>query len=368
MIVVLQSIILVLCLALCAFFAGMETGVIAVNRLRVMHKERKGSKNAGIISGYLKKPDTLLGTTLVGTNLVSVMISTFSAQIAETFFGVAGSGVAAVVSTLAVLFFGEFLPKAWFTSRPLERCLPLAGVMKFFEWCLFPLSWLTMRLTACFVTGGKEQDKAVFLSRDDILWLTHDSEAAGRISMLERLMINRVLALQLKSAADIMTPMEKTRRLLCGDKISSAVTAVRESGHLKLPVFTAGGKCTGILYVQDVLKMCVDDEDSVIDRYLRKPFFVRSDMRADDILPVMRKSGHRMAIVRDRSGKSLGIVTISGLLKILVGDLPPETTGDRKSEQQPVVTVRRRPRRRPNHTPAGRRGMKARNSYAGFGE
>lgn len=366
--VVLQSAVLALCLVLCAFFAGMETGIIAVNRLRVLHKERNGSKNAGIISGYLKKPDALLGTTLVGTNLASVVISTFSAQLAETYFGVAGSGAAAVVTTLSVLFFGEFLPKAWFTSRPLERCLPLAGVMKFFEVCLFPLSWLTMRLTACFVAGGKDQDKSSFLSRDDILWLTHDSEAAGRISMLERLMINRVLALQLKTAAAIMTPMSKTRRLLSGDTISAAVVAVRESGHLKLPVFTAGGKCTGILYVQDVLELCVDDGDTVIDRFLRKPFFIRSDMRADDILPVMRKSGHRLAIVRDRSGKSLGIVTISGLLKILVGDLPPETTGDRKSEQQPVVRVRRRPRRRPNQTPAGRRGMKGRNGYGGFGE
>lgn len=368
MIVILQSVVLALCLVLCAFFAGMETGIIAVNRLRVMHKARQGSKNAGIINRYLKKPDVLLGTTLVGTNLASVVISTFSAQIAEANFGVVGSGAAAVVTTLSVLFFGEFLPKAWFSSRPLERCVPLAGVMKFFEICLYPLSWLTMWLTACFVPGGKENKNTVFLSRDDIVWLTQDSEAAGRISMLERLMISRVLALQFKTAADIMTPMGKTRRLLSGDTISAAVTAVRESGHLKQPVFTVGGKCIGILYIQDVLKLCVDDGDQVIDRYLRKPFFVRSNMRADDILPFMRKNGHRMAIVRDKSGKSLGIVTISGLLKILVGSLPPETTGDRKSEQQPVVRVRRRQRRRPNHTPAGRRGMKARNGNAGFGE
>lgn len=355
MIVFLQSAVIALCLVLCAFFAGMETGIIAVNRLRVMHKARNGSKNAGIIGAYLKKPDSLLGTTLVGTNLASVILSTISAQLAEQHFGVAGSGAAAVVTTLSVLFFGEFLPKAWFSSRPLERCLPMAGTMKFFEICLYPLSWLTMRLTACFVSGGDGQNKSVFLSRDDIAWLAQDSEAAGRISMLERLMINRVLALRHKKASDIMKPLKETRKLLCGDSIAAAVSAVRESGHLKLPVFTPGGKCTGILYVQDVMKLCVDDQDTVIDRYLRKALFVRSDMRADDILPMMRKAGHRMAIVRDRSGKSLGIVTISGLLKILVGDLPPETTGDRRSEHQPVVTVRKRPRRRPNHTAAGRR-------------
>ena len=53
-----------LCVSASAFFAGIETGVISMNRLRLLHRARLGSRNAKLLSGYLREPDRLLGTTL----------------------------------------------------------------------------------------------------------------------------------------------------------------------------------------------------------------------------------------------------------------------------------------------------------------
>ena len=90
----LQIAAYVLCVLASAFFAGIETGVISMNRLRLLHRARLGSRNAKLLSGYLREPDRLLGTTLVGCNLMSVILSTLATDMGAS-FGSVGIGAAA---------------------------------------------------------------------------------------------------------------------------------------------------------------------------------------------------------------------------------------------------------------------------------
>ena len=148
----LQIAAYVACVSASAFFAGIETGVISMNRLRLLHRARLGSRNAKLLSGYLREPERLLGTTLVGCNLMSVVLSTLATDMGAP-FGSAGIGAAAAFTTLILLLFGEFLPKSWFGSRPLERCVPAAPLLRFCELLFLPLSKLLMLATS-WTKGG----------------------------------------------------------------------------------------------------------------------------------------------------------------------------------------------------------------------
>ncbi|MBQ6926380.1 MAG: DUF21 domain-containing protein [Kiritimatiellae bacterium] len=313
------------CVCSTGFFAGIETGVISMNRLRLLHRARQGSKNAQLLSGYLRQPDRLLGTTLVGCNLMSVILSTLASDMGAP-FGSAGISAAAALTTLVLLLFGEFLPKSWFASRPLRRCVPAAPLLRFCELVFLPVSKLLM-LATCWIKGDtwKGRRQLFFVTRENLRWLAKDSEAGGQISPLENLMIGRVLSLQLKTAADVMTPLAEVRTLRADARLADAADLARASHHMKFPVMDESrSRCIGVLNVRDVLSRIMDSPDARVKPYVRQPLYVKPDVRADDVLPILRRSRHKVALVRDRSGRLLGIITVAGLLRLIVGKLPDQ--------------------------------------------
>lgn len=332
----LQFLLLPLCMLAEAFFSGMETGVISVNRLRLLHRARSGSRGARIIEDFLREPERLLGTTLTGTNLCTVIVSTLAANVSER-WGVWGQSIAGVGVALTLLVVGEFLPKAWFNSRPLERCIPLAGTLRVAERILKPISVLIMALTRWAAPAGRRGNRSPFVTREHLQILTQDSEAGGQISTFERLMIQRVLDLQLQTAAEIMTPLARVASLKPDTPLIEAVELVRRHGHLRLPVLDpASGECLGLLHMQDVLAQAGDLERETAAQRMQPPFFLADSLRADDVLPVLRRHRQPIAIVRDANNRPCGIVTVENVLKLLVGDIPASASSARKGDRERV--------------------------------
>ncbi|MBQ7722433.1 MAG: DUF21 domain-containing protein [Kiritimatiellae bacterium] len=307
-----------ICVMATGFFAGMETGVISIGRVRLLHKARSGSRGASILDGYLRDPDRLLATTLVGCNLLGVVVSALSSEILASLSGSQRPVVAAIAASLALLFFGEFLPKAWFGSRPLERCVPHARTLAFFERLFAPLAWPLLKLTSW--TGGSEaRSHGVLMTRENLRLLANDSQRRGQISPLENMMIGRVLSLQTRTAAEIMTPMGRASTIRRDATMGDVAALARKTGHMRFPVMADDGtRCLGILHVADILAHITDDPQAPISSRIRPAFHVKAAMRADDVLPLMRRRRERMAIVRDKSGAPLGIVTSSSILDRIV--------------------------------------------------
>ena len=134
-----EYLIILVCLLAQAFLTGIEIGVISINRHRLTHLVRVGARGAKDIEGYLHDTARLLGTTLVGSCLTLVIISTLAESMSERSMNRIGQAISACVVSLVLLVFGEYLPKVWFNRRPVERCLPLAGLLRLFERLLHPL-------------------------------------------------------------------------------------------------------------------------------------------------------------------------------------------------------------------------------------
>lgn len=324
----LQAILLVAGHIACAFCAGMETGVVSCSRIRLLHLSRNGNRNAKLLLRYKRNTDSLLGTLLVGSNIASVTVSTVSASLAYSLWGAAGLGISSAVSTMTLLVIGEFLPKAWFGARPISRSLPFARAMRVVEAVLMPLSRVATRVSSLFIpsrdiSGGT----AKIVTREHLRILARSSEAAGEITHLENLMMSRALALRERSAQDIMVPAAKVVSLSPDSTLADVSRLVSQTGHGKFPVIDApGGKCLGVLHIQDVLARLTGNPGDNIMEFVRKPFYIRATMPADDILPKLRSHGQRMAIVRDKAIPMRGIVTIDAILAIIAGNLPRDAS------------------------------------------
>ena len=320
----LHLVLIALCMMGTSFFSGIETGVISIHRMRLRHFIKQGSYRANLLQSFLDKPDRLLGTTLLGTNICVVVISVLSASLMSRLIGEWGEAVSTLVVSVVLLVFCEYLPKAWFHSRPLERCQRFAKLLAFWEAVFRPLSAAVVWLTKWLVPGGGEafSQRAPFVTKEDLKVLAHEGEKDGVLSPRERSMIHRVIELSRKRASDIMTPRAEMTAVSHDVPLSEFFRIARRSGFTRLPVYGPDeDEFVGIINVFYTLSsLSLPDERRVAD-YVRPPLFIREDMPVDDILPRLRRSRQPVCLVKNESGKVTGLVTTEDILEEIVGKL-----------------------------------------------
>jgi CBS domain containing-hemolysin-like protein len=121
-----------------------------------------------------------------------------------------------------------------------------------------------------------------------------------------------------------MTPLERVSKTTAQAALSACYRLVSDSGHVQLPVFSEDGvRCVGVLNALDALTAALDPQKTRACDCMRPSFFVSADVRADDVLPLMRKNRKTMVIVRSAppEGAVLGIVTEENILNALTGSL-----------------------------------------------
>lgn len=104
---------LVILLGFSAFFSGSETALMAISRLRLQHLAETRPSRAKIVERILKRPDKLIGTILLGNNLVNVAMSAIATALAISFWGQRGIAYVTVILTIAILIFAEITPKVY---------------------------------------------------------------------------------------------------------------------------------------------------------------------------------------------------------------------------------------------------------------
>lgn len=309
-----------------AFFSGIETGMLSVSQARLVHLVREGTKNAAVLNHYLSDLQRCLATILVGNNLVNVVLSTLSASLARSCFPanpLVQTGWA-VCMVFTILFFCEYLPKLFFTTRPLRRTLLVTGVFRVAEKFLSPLTDAILFVTKWLVPNNRKGAGQRFLmSREYIQNVVSDGKEGSRITAFERLMINRVLTLQTQTALQVMTPLSRVTTVTASETLQACYQRVRDSGHVRLPVFSDdGSRCVGVLDVLKTLAAAPDPERTRASACVQDTFCVSPGERADDVLPLMRKHCAPMVLVQERNGgQVLGIITEENILFALTGSL-----------------------------------------------
>lgn len=320
----IQILIILLCILGSAFYAGIETGMISINRMRLRHFVKEGSRRAELIQGLLEKPDRLLGTTLLGTNLCHVMASVVTASLAIKISETWGPAISSVLITVLLLIFGEYLPKAWFQAMPYRRCRVFAKPLY--------VSWMIMSPVVAVISGvtklllpradSKDHDASLFVTRDELQHLAHEVETGGMLSSRERVMIHQVMELSRHVAREIMTPRSDFTSVTEETTVAEACDQARDSDVTRVPVTDAEGKkFVGVVNIYDLLSTQDTDSPLRVRDFMRSPQFVSEDMPVDDILPRLRLSRQPLCLVRNEQAEVTGMVTTEDILEVIVGEL-----------------------------------------------
>ena len=315
--------VMVLCLAAEAFFSGSEIGVVSADRLRLRHMAAKGSRGAKLALSILEKPEWLLSTTLVGTNIAVVTNTTVVTALVIDLLGEKFSWLAVVIVAPLIWIFGEIVAKSIFQQRADTITPRVIFGLRAASLVFYPILAVFAGLTR-LLTGTRKNGEAQnpFTLREEITSMMEMSAQDGDILAVEQTMIRRVFEFSETAAGDIMVPLidvvaiENTAT--CGEAMRLAVA----KKHKRLLVYEERvDEIIGILNALDLLQ---EDKDAPIKPHVHAVRYIPTSKGVADLLLEFRTGGDSMAVVVDEFGGAEGIVTIEDILEEVVGEIADE--------------------------------------------
>lgn len=333
-----------LLLLISAFFSVSETAMTAASRPRLHALARQGSRRAKIVNEIRAHSERLIGTVLVGNNLVNILASAMATSALITLFGEVGVAYATVAMTALVLVFGEILPKTYALNNPDRVALVLAPALKPIVWLLAPVT----RALAVVVRGVLRvfgvQVKAELGSAES------EQELRGAIELHkgsepeikeEREMLRSILDLDDVEVGQIMIH-RKNVIMLDVDRPATEIEAqVLASPYTRLPLYRdEPDNVVGVLHAKALLRalQAAGGDVSKVDilAIAAKPWFIPDTSSLLGQLRQFRERREHFALVVDEYGTLMGIVTLEDILEEIVGDIFDE-------HQAAVVGVRAQP-------------------------
>ena len=314
--------LLFFCLLGAAFFAGMETGIISINRLRLQHLVRRQVPGALLIRNFLAHPDRLLGTTLLATNLLHVVSSVLAAALGHHLYGPLGAAAAGVLLVIAILVFCEYIPKAFFQAAPARRVLPLAGLLQAAAFSLRPLTLLVNAILHALLPrgAGRQVENKMLVTREELLHLAREGARSGVLTPHESEMIHGVFDLTHKTCSTLMTPRDRIAFVPVDATAPEILELARRREFNRLPVFHPVQKSfVGVVHVFDVLADDAPAGKTAAD-YMRPPQLVASYLPVDHLLPRMRVTRLPLFLVSDDRYEVIGLITLEDVLREITGE------------------------------------------------
>lgn len=310
-----------LCLAGGAFFAGMETGIVSINRLRLRHLVQRRVPEAMVLDEFVRKPDLFLGTTLVGTNFCYVVAAIMVATLTARIHPVWGPLVGSILVSLLILVFSEYLPKAWFQSAPARRTMPMARALRFFSRVFLPASWLITRLVRFLLPKreSRTDEERPMVSREELIHLTDEGRRTGSLTPVESRMIRNVFEVGCRRVGEIMIPRNQIVSVERTQTPADVLVLARSRDMKRFPVWDDAKKSfAGIVNVFDILLDPEGETRSLAD-FIRPAQTVTVRETVEHIMPRMRVSRQPMTLVVDERFDVVGLVTIEDVLREVVG-------------------------------------------------
>lgn len=321
-----QIIILLVLLALSAFFSSNETALMSVNRIRLRSLADEGNKRAAMALDILEnQTPKLLSAILIGNNIVNISASSLATTLAYSFGGYMVS-IVTLILTVLILIFGEITPKNYATINSEKITLRYIPVFKFLMTIMTPVIFIinlfsrgVMRLMR---VDPDEANKA--MTEEELRTIVDVSHEDGVIESDEKEMIYNVFDLGDATAKDIMVPRVHVTFADVASTYDELIDIFREDKFTRLPVYKdSQNNIVGIINMKDLL-LYDKDTEFVIDNFLRKPHFTYERKSISDLLVEMKDSTFNIAIVLDEYGDMAGLITLEDILEEIVGEIHDE--------------------------------------------
>ncbi len=330
--------------ALNGFFVAAEFSLVAVRKTRVEELVKQGVAGAASVLRAVEHLDQAIAATQLGITLSSLALGWIAEnQLASRLLvflhdvvpppwdWLASHAVAGTVIFLFITFihvvFGELVPKTMALQTPDRVALWVAQPLHYFEVAARPLIWM-MNTTGNRIAqrfGFKPAPESMVHSAAELAMLIEDTEEAGIIDKDQATLLQNVFNLASKEVKDLMIPRSSMDALELYMSAEVVMDKVRQGGHTRMPVYEGEfDNVVGVVNTKDLFFLFTLTNIVVLEDAMYPAIFLKPDEEVSNALRLFRKAKRHMALVRDESGKILGLITLEDILEELIGDIEDE--------------------------------------------
>ena len=313
-------VVMAVCLIFSAFLSAADAAFSDMNKSRLKTSAEGGNKNAARALKLADSGDLLLSTLLIGKVILNIILASLGVLLFLSLMPRAAVAASIGASSVVLLLFGKFAPKAIAKEYPEKIAVTSAPLVQLLIWILFPL-------TICFV-GWKRLVTKIFkskeenkMSQEELLMLVEEVQQDGAIDQDEGSLLKNVIEFTDLKASEILThrvdiegfevgtPKEEIAKMFADTKFSRLVMYEEDLDHI-----------VGVLHQKDFYS-----EKGITDReiaeLISEPLFIPEATKISDLLKQLQTNQAHLAVVVGEYGETIGIVTMEDILEELVGEI-----------------------------------------------
>ncbi|MBO6296806.1 MAG: HlyC/CorC family transporter [Prevotella sp.] len=316
-----------------AFFSGMEIAFVSINRMLAEMDKERNSITQRCLSVFLSHPNNFVSTMLVGNNIAlviyGILISRlFNATIFSGFTEEVQVPANTILSTIIVLFTGEFLPKTLFKSNP-NRMMSLFAIPAYICYIvLWPISrfatWLSrilLRIVGVKVEKSKTDEVFTKIDLDHLVQSSIDNARSNEEIEEEVKIFQNALDFVDTKVRDCMIPRTEVNAVEDNCSIEKLKQMFIESGNSKIIVYHDDiDHIVGYIHSSEMFRNYTGNWTE----HIRKMPFVPETMAAKKLMQIFLQQKKSLGVVVDEFGGTSGIVSLEDIVEEIFGDIEDE--------------------------------------------
>lgn len=314
---------IVIVLMFSAFFSGLEIAFVSSNKMRFEMEREERTLTSRIIDIFYKHPSNFISTILVGNNIALVIYGILMARLIDNLI------IQTIVSTIIVLFTGEFLPKTLFRINPNSMLRICSFPALIFYILLWPISKLTSGLShmLLFLLGmriPKEKKEEGFRKADLDHLIQTNIDNIDDEDMLEKevKIFQNALDFRNVKVRDCIVPRTEIVSVGLDATLFEIRNQFTDSGISKLIIYNEDiDHIVGFLHSSEMFRLAPNEDWT---HCIRETPIVPETMSAQKLLSMLMGQKKSLAVVVDEFGGTSGIVTVEDLVEEIFGEIEDE--------------------------------------------
>ena len=320
-------IILIILLCLSAFFSATETALTGANRIRLKNQAEGGDKKAALALKLIGDYDSALSTLLIANNIVNILASSLTTVFFINLLGASAVGAATAVTTVAVIIFGEVLPKSYANENSEDMIKTSSAFLNFLTKLFAPFVAILNFIKSLLKKKSSEEEEFVpSFSEEELISIIDEIEDEGVLEETQAELVQSAIEFKEIFAGEILTPRVDITAVEKNDSLERVKELFLRHNFSRMPVFEDSiDNIIGFISQKDLFSHILKNDIFSWNSLIKPCLYVPPKKKIIDIMQILQKEKMHMAVVTDEYGGTFGIITMEDILEELVGDIWDET-------------------------------------------
>lgn len=307
-------------------FTAIETAILVISEAKVLKLSKKEEKNSKYLFDVKKNISSSISSIVTINNIISIMGTTILTQYTVKKIGIEFTALSSILLTIFIIIYGKIIPKIIGEKYNDKIALSASKFIYYFSYLLKPFNFIITFNTKIFSKGNKTKT-----DEEDIRYQLKIANSNGVLSHDKFNYLESIFSLTNKNITDVMTPSTQLEYLNEKDNLfnSDIKHYIKTSSHSRIIVVGKDiNEIRGYFLKNDAFLKYMDNptiDELNVSRITKSVLIIEENINLNELLFKFQKEHHLIAVVKNKFGVTLGVITLEDIIEQIIGEIVDET-------------------------------------------